>query len=74
MGYEFYSAGVWQSLGFSSLEDFLTRSYEGGFAEADPRDLMAQLRTWVTTPVPTAEELRQIEVAAPTLPASVALS
>jgi homoserine O-acetyltransferase len=37
---------MWRGLGFSSLEDFLVRSWEANFLRRDARDLMAQLWTW----------------------------
>ncbi|HZQ01135.1 MAG TPA: alpha/beta fold hydrolase [Reyranella sp.] len=42
----FYRREMWRGLGFSSLEDFLVRSWEAGFLRRDARDLMAQLWTW----------------------------
>jgi homoserine O-acetyltransferase len=42
----FYRREMWRGLGFSSLEDFLVRSWEANFLRRDPRDLMAQLWTW----------------------------
>ena len=37
---------MWRGLGFTSLEDFLVRSWEANFLRRDARDLMAQLWTW----------------------------
>ena len=42
----FYRRELWRGLGFSSLEDFLVRSWEAGFVRRDRRDLLAQLWTW----------------------------
>ena len=42
----FYRRELWRGLGFSSLEDFLVRSWEAGFVRRDCRDLLAQLWTW----------------------------
>ncbi len=42
----FYRREMWRELGFSSLEDFLVRSWEANFLRRDARDLMAQLWTW----------------------------
>ncbi len=42
----FYRREMWRGLGFSSLEDFLVRSWEANFVRRDARDLMAQLWTW----------------------------
>lgn len=46
VGSPFYQGKVWATLGFDSLDDFVVRSYEGGFAAGDPRDLLAQVDTW----------------------------
>ena len=42
----FYRREMWRGLGFSSLEDFLVRSWEANFLRRDRDDLLAQLRTW----------------------------
>ena len=42
----FYRREMWRGLGFTSLEDFLVRSWEANFLRRDARDLMAQLWTW----------------------------
>jgi homoserine O-acetyltransferase len=42
----FYRRELWRELGFTSLEDFLVRSWEAGFLRRDMRDLLAQLWTW----------------------------
>ena len=42
----FYRHEMWRGLGFTSLEDFLVRSWEANFLRRDPRDLLAQLWTW----------------------------
>jgi homoserine O-acetyltransferase len=42
----FYRREMWRGLGFTSLEDFLVRSWEAGFVRRDRRDLLAQLWTW----------------------------
>jgi len=43
---DFYRDELWRGLGYSSLEDFLVRSWEVNFARRDPSDLLAQLWTW----------------------------
>jgi homoserine O-acetyltransferase len=43
---EFYREEVWRQIGFSSLEDFLVRSWEASYARRAPEDLLAQLWTW----------------------------
>jgi homoserine O-acetyltransferase len=42
----FYRQEAWRSIGFSSLEEFLVRSWEANFLRRDTRDLLAQLWTW----------------------------
>jgi len=42
----FYRGELWRGLGFTSLEDFLVRSWEAGFVRRDMHDLLAQLWTW----------------------------
>ena len=43
---EFYRDETWRGIGFSSLEDFLVRSWEANYARRAPEDLLAQLWTW----------------------------
>jgi homoserine O-acetyltransferase len=42
----FYRRELWRDLGFTSLEDFLVRSWEAGFVRRNMHDLLAQLWTW----------------------------
>ena len=42
----FYRRELWRGLGFTSLEDFLVRSWEANYLRRDMRDLLAQLWTW----------------------------
>jgi homoserine O-acetyltransferase len=42
----FYRERVWQTLGYSSLEDFLVSSWEANFLRRDANDLLAMLWTW----------------------------
>jgi len=42
----FYRREMWRGLGFTSIEDFLVRSWEANFLRRDMHDLLAQLRTW----------------------------
>ena len=42
----FYRREGWRNLGFTSLEDFLVRSWEANFLRRDMRNLLAQLWTW----------------------------
>jgi len=43
-GYPWYRDESWRDHGFDSLDDFLDRSYGGGFADDDPADLLAMVR------------------------------
>ena len=48
---EFYQKEMWRDTSrdgkpFCSREDFVSRSYDGGFANANPLNLLAQVRTW----------------------------
>jgi homoserine O-acetyltransferase len=42
----FYREETWRTIGFTSLEDFLVRSWEASFSRRDAADLLAQLWTW----------------------------
>jgi len=42
----FYRQEVWKTIGYSSLEDFLVSSWEGGFLNNDANDLLAMLWMW----------------------------
>jgi len=42
----FYREEVYKTIGYSSLEDFLVSSWEGGFLDNDANDLLAMLWTW----------------------------
>ena len=46
MSQDFYRDEGWRGIGFSSLEDFLVRSWEANFSRRDPSDLLAQVWTW----------------------------
>lgn len=48
---EFYQKELWQKSSrdgraFCSREDFVVRSYDNGFANSNPLNLLAQVRTW----------------------------
>eukprot|EP00434_Breviolum_minutum_P038536 symbB.v1.2.034185.t1/scaffold4372.1/size40542/1 len=48
---QFYQKEIWRKssrdgLAFSSREDFVTRSYDKGFVNSNPLNLLAQVRTW----------------------------
>ena len=46
MSHGFYRDETWKEAGFTSLEDYLTRSWDIAFARRDANDLLAQIRTW----------------------------
>ena len=46
MSHGFYRDELWRKLGFISLEDFLSRSWDGAFARRDANDLLAQIGIW----------------------------
>lgn len=46
LSHGFYRDEAWRGLGYASLEDFLTRSWDGAFARRDANDLLAQIATW----------------------------
>ncbi|MDB5618073.1 alpha/beta fold hydrolase [Tardiphaga sp.] len=46
MSHGFYRDELWRELGFTSLEDFLARSWDGAFARRDANDLLAQISIW----------------------------
>jgi len=59
---EFYREEAWRrsskdGLPFTSREDFVVRSYEGGFANSHPLNLLAQVGTWKSADVSTAKGL-----------------
>ena len=46
MSQAFYREKLWAGAGFSSLEDWLVRSWEANFLRRDGDDLLASLETW----------------------------
>ena len=46
MSHDFYRDEVWREAGFSSLEDYLIRTWDGAFARRDANDLLAQIGIW----------------------------
>ena len=46
MSHGFYRDELWREAGFTSLEDYLTRSWDVAFAHRDANNLLAQLWTW----------------------------
>jgi homoserine O-acetyltransferase/O-succinyltransferase len=43
----FYRQGLYRSLGYESLEDYLWRGWEVNYRQRDPRNLIAMLDTWL---------------------------
>lgn len=46
LSHAFYRDEAWRMLGFTSLEDFLVRSWDSTFARRDANDLLAQIAIW----------------------------
>lgn len=46
LSHDFYLEEAWRTLGFSSLEDFLVRSWDSNYARRDANDLLAQIAIW----------------------------
>jgi homoserine O-acetyltransferase/O-succinyltransferase len=43
----FYREGLYYSLGYDSLEDYLVRGWEVGYRKRDPHNLLAMIDTWL---------------------------
>src|SRR5215468_10766926 len=54
----FYRREMWRGLGFTSLEDFLVRSWEANYLRRDMRNLLAQLWTWQHADISANEQYR----------------
>lgn len=48
---EFYRKKTYEKLGFTSLEDFLVRSWEAFFLRRNAHDLLASLETWLASDI-----------------------
>jgi homoserine O-acetyltransferase len=46
MSQAFYRQELWKSAGFSSLEDYLVRAWEGNFLRRNGEDLLSMIDTW----------------------------
>jgi homoserine O-acetyltransferase/O-succinyltransferase len=46
MSQAFYRQELWKSAGFSSLEDYLVRAWEGNFLRRHGEDLLSMIDTW----------------------------
>ena len=65
---------MWRGLGFTSLEDFLVRSWEAGFVRREAPDLMAQLWTWQNGDISANDLFRgDLEMALSSIKAKVLL-
>jgi len=51
MSQAFYREKLYEQAGFSSLEDFLVRSWEANFLRRDADDLLASLDTWIASDI-----------------------
>lgn len=47
MSQAFYRERLYEAAGFTSLEDFIVRSWEANFLRRDAHDLLASLETWM---------------------------
>lgn len=47
----FYRERLYEGAGYSSLEDFLVRSWEANFLRRDAHDLLASLETWMQSDI-----------------------
>jgi homoserine O-acetyltransferase len=47
----FYRKGLYRTLGYAGLEDYLVRSWEASYRRRNPLDLLAMLRTWMACDV-----------------------
>jgi homoserine O-acetyltransferase/O-succinyltransferase len=56
MSHAFYRDEVWREAGFSSLEDYLVRAWDGAFARRDANDLLAQIGIWQRGDISQCEE------------------
>lgn len=43
----FYREGIYYQLGYSSLEDYITRFWEMNYRKRDPHNLLAMIETWL---------------------------
>ena len=46
MSQAFYRERLWQGAGFSSLEDYLVRAWEGNYLRRSGEDLLSMIETW----------------------------
>lgn len=48
---DFYRDEVWRTVGYASLEQFLSGYWEAGFMARHPLNMLAQIQTWMSTDV-----------------------
>ena len=46
MSQAFYRERLWEGIGFSSLEDYLVRAWEGNYLRRSGEDLLSMIETW----------------------------
>jgi homoserine O-acetyltransferase/O-succinyltransferase len=51
MSQAFYRDELWRGAGYSSVEDFLVRNWEGNFLRRDAADLLSMVETWMQSDV-----------------------
>ena len=51
MSQAFYRQELWRGAGFSSLEDYVVRAWEGNFLRRDPADLLSMIETWIRSDI-----------------------
>jgi homoserine O-acetyltransferase len=51
MSQAFYRERLWERVGFSSLEDYLVRGWEGNFLRRQPEDLISMIDTWMQSDI-----------------------
>lgn len=54
----FYRQELWRGMGFSSLEDFLVRGWEGNFLRRAGEDLLSMIDTWAQSDISDNELYR----------------
>lgn len=51
MSQAFYRERLWEGAGFSSLEDYLVRAWEGNYLRRNAEDLLSMIETWYQSDV-----------------------
>ena len=47
----FYREELWRGMGYTSMEDYLVRDWEGNFLRRAPEDLLSMLDTWMQSDI-----------------------